>query len=53
MAGDVVLALGEARLGGLKDLSEALKAHQAGEEVVILVRRNEQELRLPVTLQAR
>jgi hypothetical protein len=51
--GDVLLALGENRLAGLRDLAAVLKAHQAGDKVVVALRRNGQELRIPVTLQAR
>jgi aminopeptidase N len=52
-AGDVVLALGEKKLATLKDLSEALKAHSAGERVDVVVLRDGREQRLAATLQAR
>lgn len=53
VVGDVVLALGETQVAGLKDLSEALRAHRVGEQVVVTIRRDGQVLHLPVTLLAR
>jgi len=52
-AGDVVLAIGTTRLAGLKDLSEALKAHAPGDSVTVTVLREGREVAVPVTLQAR
>lgn len=51
--GDVLRALGERRLGGLADLSAALKAAGAGTTVMVEVQREGQTLHLQATLEER
>ena len=52
-AGDVLLALDDHELTGLRDLSTALKAHQPGAEVTIRLRRGDEELERAATLVAK
>ena len=52
-AGDVLLAVDGTVLGGLRDLSTALKGHVAGDKVVVRVRRGDTELDLTATLEER
>jgi hypothetical protein len=52
-AGDVLLAIDATELKTLRDLSEALKAHAAGDVVRLRVKRGTEELALDATLVAR
>jgi hypothetical protein len=49
-AGDVIIRLGESRIGSLEDFDSALRKHKAGETVPVVVKRADQEVRLEVTL---
>jgi hypothetical protein len=51
--GDILLAIGDAELKTLRDLSEALKAHAAGDTVKLRIRRDAEEIVLDATLAAR
>jgi hypothetical protein len=48
--GDVIVRLGERRIGNLEDFDLALRAHKAGETVEVAVKRDGRELTLQVTL---
>ncbi|MCK6458431.1 MAG: M28 family peptidase [Planctomycetes bacterium] len=52
-AGDILLAIGDKELKTLRDLSEALKAHAAGDVVKLRLKRGAEELTLEATLVAR
>lgn len=49
-AGDVIVRLGESRIGNLEDFDSALRKHKAGDEVPVVVRRAGQDVTLKVTL---
>ena len=49
-AGDVIIKLGESRIGGLEDFDSALRKYKAGDKVKTTVKRNGEELELVVTL---
>ncbi|MCE9548621.1 MAG: M28 family peptidase, partial [Planctomycetia bacterium] len=49
-AGDVIIRLGESRIGNIVDFDNALRKHKAGEEVQVVVRRGKVEKTLTVTL---
>ncbi len=49
-AGDVIVRLGESRIGNLEDFDSALRKFKAGERVPVVVRRGESEQTLEVTL---
>ncbi|HXI34194.1 MAG TPA: M28 family peptidase [Gemmatimonadales bacterium] len=48
--GDVITAIGDKIVANLYDMTDALRAHQAGDSVVIVVKRGEQTLRLNAVL---
>ncbi|HTY05932.1 MAG TPA: M20/M25/M40 family metallo-hydrolase [Gemmatimonadales bacterium] len=48
--GDVITAIGAKAVANLYDLTDALRAHQAGDTVVIVVKRGDQTLRLTTVL---
>lgn len=48
--GDILIKLGESRIGSLEDFDSALRKHKAGETVPVVVKRDGQEVRLEVTL---
>ena len=50
-AGDVLLAVGDTQLQGLRDLSAALKGHSAGDTVTVRVQRGDDALDLSATLE--
>jgi len=50
--GDVILKLGESKIGNLEDFDSALRKHKAGDKVPVVVRRDGQELTLEVVLEA-
>jgi len=52
-AGDVITALGGAEVGGLRDLSSALKAHAPGDKVEVRLERDGESLLVDATLGAR
>ncbi|MEZ6069778.1 MAG: PDZ domain-containing protein [Pirellulales bacterium] len=49
-AGDVIVRVGESRIGGLEDFDSALRKHEAGEQVPVVVKRGDQEVTLQVKL---
>ena len=51
LAGDVIVKLGESKIGNLDDFDSALRKHQAGDKVPVVVRRGEQELTFEVELE--
>jgi len=50
IAGDVIVGLGPHEIGGLKELSAALKAFEPGDRVKVRVRRGSEELAVDATL---
>ena len=50
VGGDIITAIGEKVVANLYDMTDALRAHQAGDSVVIVVKRGEQTLRLNAVL---
>ncbi len=48
--GDVIVQLGDAKIANLDDFDAALRKHQGGERVKVVVRRGQEELTLEVTL---
>jgi hypothetical protein len=50
MAGDLIIRVGESAITNLEDFDSALRKHKGGETVPVVVRRNDQEVRLDVTL---
>jgi hypothetical protein len=51
-AGDVIVRLGDSKIGNLADFDAALRKYKADDKVPVVVRRNGKELTLPVTLEA-
>ena len=51
-AGDIIVRLGDSRIGGLEDFDSALRKYKADEKVAVVVRRGDEELTLEVTLEA-
>ncbi len=49
-AGDIILSLGGQRIEDEEDLSEALYAHQSGDQVELIIYRNRQQYAVTVTL---
>ena len=49
-AGDVIVKLGESKIGNLEDFDSALRKHKAGDKVPVVVRRDDKEQTLEVTL---
>jgi len=49
-AGDVIIRLGESRIGNLEDFDSALRKHKSGEKVVVVVKRAGKDVPLTVTL---
>ena len=50
VGGDVITAIGDKAVANLYDMTDALRAHQAGDSVVIVVKRGDQTLRLNAVL---
>ena len=50
-AGDIIVKLGDSRIGNLEDFDSALRKHKAGEKVAVVVRRDGKEIALTVTLE--
>jgi S1-C subfamily serine protease len=48
--GDVITAIGDKAVANLYDMTDALRAHQVGDSVVIVVKRGDQTLRLNAVL---
>jgi hypothetical protein len=49
-AGDIILRLGESKIGNLEDFDSALRKFKAGDKVPVVARRNGQEVKLEVLL---
>lgn len=49
-AGDVIIKLGESKVGGLEDFDSALRKHKAGEKIPVIVQRDGAEVTVEVTL---
>jgi len=49
-AGDIVVRLGDSKVGNLEDFDSALRKHKAGDKVSVLVKRGAEEVKLEVTL---
>jgi hypothetical protein len=49
-SGDVIIRLGESAITGLEDFDSALRKHKAGEAIPVVVKRNDAEVTLSVTL---
>ena len=50
-AGDVILRLGESKIGNLEDFDSALRKYHAREKVAVVVKRSGEEIKLEVTLE--
>ena len=48
--GDIIVGLGESKIGNLEDFDSALRKHKAGDTVPVTVQRDNETLTLPVTL---
>lgn len=48
--GDVIIRLGDSAITGLEDFDSALRKHKAGETIPVVVKRNDAEVTLNVTL---
>ncbi|MDX1962727.1 MAG: M28 family peptidase [Pirellulales bacterium] len=51
MGGDVIIAVGENKIGNLADFDSALRKYKSGESVEITVKRGEEEKKFQVTLE--
>ena len=51
--GDVIVGLGDKKVGNIYDFMDLLNAHKPGDEVAVTVRRDGKELKLPVKLGSR
>lgn len=49
-AGDVIIKLGDSRIGNLDDFDSALRKYEAGDTIDVVVKRGEDEVTLKVTL---
>ncbi len=49
-AGDIIIRLGESKIGNLEDFDSALRKYKAGDKVKVVVKRGKEELTLEVTL---
>jgi hypothetical protein len=49
-AGDIIIRLGESKIGNLEDFDSALRKHKAGEKVPVVVKRGDAEVTVQVTL---
>jgi len=50
VAGDIITAIGAKTVANLYDMTDALRAHQPGDTVIIVVKRGDQTLRLTTVL---
>jgi hypothetical protein len=51
-AGDVIIGLGDNKIGNLSDFDSALRKYKAGDKAPVVVRRDGKEVKLEVTLEA-
>jgi S1-C subfamily serine protease len=49
-AGDIIIKLGDSRIGNLEDFDSALRKHKAGDKVPVIVKRDGKEVTITVTL---
>ncbi len=49
--GDVIIQLGESRIGNLEDFDSALRKYKAGDRVPVIVKRDGKDVTLQVTLE--
>ena len=49
-AGDVIIKVGESKIGGLEDFDSAIRKFKAGDKVPFTVKRGKESVTLPVTL---
>jgi len=49
-SGDIIVGLGESKVGNLEDFDSALRKHKAGDTVPVTVQRGAESLTIPVTL---
>src|SRR5205807_701903 len=49
-AGDVIVQLGDSKIGNLEDFDSALRKHKAGEKVPVVVKRAGKEVKVEVLL---
>ncbi len=49
-AGDIIIKLGDSKIGNLEDFDSALRKHKAGDKVPVVVKRGDGEVTLTVTL---
>ncbi|HEX4129112.1 MAG TPA: M20/M25/M40 family metallo-hydrolase [Pirellulales bacterium] len=49
-AGDIIIKLGDSRIGNLEDFDSALRKHKAGDKVPVIVKRDGTEVTITVTL---
>lgn len=50
-SGDIIIKLGESRIGNLEDFDSALRKHKAGDKVPVVVKRGKDEVTLDVILE--
>jgi hypothetical protein len=50
--GDIIIKLGESRIGNLEDFDSALRKYKAGDRVAVIVKRERKEVTFEVTLDA-
>jgi len=50
LAGDIIIQVGDSKIGSLEDFDSALRKHKGGEKVPVVVRRAGKEVTLEVTL---
>lgn len=48
--GDIIIKLGESRIGNLEDFDSALRKYKAGDKVPVVVKRDGKDVTLPITL---
>ncbi len=51
-SGDVIVQLGESRVGNLEDFDSALRKYKAGDRVPVVIQRGHEQLTLEVTLES-
>lgn len=49
--GDIIIKLGDSRIGNLEDFDSALRKHKAGDKVPVVVKRGQEEVKLEVSLE--
>ena len=49
-AGDIIIQFGDSKVGNLEDFDSALRKFKAGDKVPVVVKRNNEQVKLEVTL---